>query len=254
MTEAVAAPAAAPVAAPVASPAPAPVAAAPAAPAPAPVSAASSLVDSVGTPAAPAPAPAPEAAPLKLPGKDATPADWTTFYRSLGAPEKGEAYGITVPQGADGKFAKEAATWMAEQGLMPQQAQGLVAKWNAFVEQGRTDQAKAAEAAITAAHTKNVAEEATLKTEWGQAHDANLGLAKQAIATFVKPLAGDKAGDLVAAVEGVIGYAATIKLMHSIGKGLGTGQLHGAGNTTGAPNPLAALYPSMFGGEKRNDL
>lgn len=250
MTEAVAPPAAAPVAAaPVASPAPAPVAAAPVAPAPAPVSAASSLVDPAGTPA-----PAPEAAPLKLPGKDATPADWTTFYRSLGAPEKGDAYGITVPEGSDGKFAKEAATWMAEQGLMPQQAQGLVAKWNAFVEQGRTDQAKAAEAAVTAAHTKNVAEEATLKTEWGQAHDANLGLAKQAIATFVKPLAGDKAGDLVSAVESVIGYAATIKLMHSIGKGLGTGQLHGAGNTTSAPNPLAALYPSMFGGEKRNDL
>ncbi len=246
---------AAPAAAPVApAAAPAAPAAAPSAAAPAPVSAAASLVDPAGAPAAPAPGPAASQSPaapaaLTLPGKDAKPQEWSAFYRAIGAPETGDAYGIQTAKGADGAFAKEAATWMAEQGLMPHQAQGLVAKWNAYVEAQKTATTQASETAAQAAHAKNTAEAETLKTTWGAQHDANLGQAKQAIAQFVRPVAGDKSGDVVSAIEGVIGYAATVKLMHSIGKGLGTGGLQGAGNAPAKPSALEAMYPSMFGGK-----
>lgn len=204
----------------------APAVAAPAAPAVAPTAAAPA--------AAPAASPAaPAAPPLTLPGKDAGTAEWQAFYRSIGAPTSADGYKLEVPQGADPTFAKTAATWMAEAGLLPAQAEALSKQWNAHVaEQATLQESRAAEAAaaeLQRRHTENVRQETALKTEWGVNHDANLAAAKQAIGQFVAPLAGDKVADIMTAVEGVIGYAATVKLFHGIGKGLATGQIRGVG-------------------------
>lgn len=122
---------------------------------------------------------------------------------------------------------------MAEAGLLPAQAEALSKQWNAFVaEQGTLQQtaAAAAEAAeLQKRHTENVRQETALKTEWGANHDANIAAAKQAMGQFVVPAAGDKWEQVVAAVEGVIGYAATIKMFNGIGKSLATGQIRGVG-------------------------
>jgi hypothetical protein len=222
-----------------------------AAPAPAaPLSAASALIDTPAapapaapapTPAAPTPAPAaPAPAPaeppkpadaLAIPGKDATPAQWSAFYRQLGAPENADGYQLPVPEGGDAAFAKTAATWMAEAGLMPQQAKALAEKWNTFVaEQATLGQQRSADDARLAAeraHTENVRQESALKTEWGSAFDANMGQAKQAVSQYVRGVAGDKTAEVIGAVEAVLGYAATTKLFQSIGRGLATGQARG---------------------------
>lgn len=163
---------------------------------------------------------------MKLPGKDATPEQWAEFYKAVGAPETPEAYDLPVPEGQDGVFAKTAATWFKDAGLLPQQATALAAKWNEFT----TAQAAAAEAAetqrIAALDTRNKAEEAALKTEWGQSHDANMELARRAVRQFVP---GDKAADVVSALEERLGYAETIKFMHAIGRGLGEHDAPGLG-------------------------
>lgn len=180
---------------------------------------------------------------MKLPGKDATPEQWAEFYKAVGAPDTPEAYQLPVPEGQDGEFAKTAATWFKDAGLLPQQAQALASKWNEFT----SAQAAAAEAAeqqrIAQLDTRNKAEEATLKTEWGQQHDANMELARRAVRQFIPT---DKAGDVIAALEDRLGYAETIKLMHAIGKGLGEHDAPGLGRAPAPGRKSAAEI--LYGG------
>ena len=214
-------------------PAPAAAPAAPATPGAAPaVPAASAPAADPG--AAPA---APETPALTVPGKDAPPEAWAEFYKAIGAPDKAEAYELPVPEGDTGEFAKTAANWFKEAGLLPQQAQALAAKWNEF----STAQAQAAEAAeqqrIAALDQKNKAEEASLKTEWGQSHEANMELARRAVRQFIP---SEKAADVVSALEDKLGYAETIKLMHAIGKGLGEHDAPGLGRSNEPARKSAA--------------
>jgi len=180
---------------------------------------------------------------VKLPGKDATPEQWAEFYKAVGAPDKAEAYELPVPDGQDGEFAKTAATWFKDAGLLPQQAKALAGKWNEFT----AAQAAASEAAETqrlaAIESKSKAEEASLKNEWGQSHDANMELARRAVRQFI-PQA--KAGDVIAALEERMGYAETIKFMHSIGKGLGEHDAPGLGGSPAAGKKSAAEI--LYGG------
>ena len=227
-------------------------AAAPAAPAPAaPLSAVSTLVgDTAPAPAAAAPAatPAPAEPPkaeepaLKLPGKDAPPEAWAEFYKQIGAPESAEAYELPVPEGDNGEFAKTAASWFKDAGLLPQQAQALAAKWNEFstAQQQAAQQAEAAR--VQALDTKNRAEEAALRTEWGQQHEANMELAKRAARQF---LPADKSGDVITALEDRLGYSETIKLLHNIGKGLGEHDAPGLGEKAPARKDAASI---LYGG------
>jgi hypothetical protein len=213
--------------------------------------------DTTAAPAAPAAAtPAPTVAPdatvaptepqapaLALPAKDAPPEAWAEFYKQIGAPDKAEAYELPVPEGDDGKFAKTAAEWFKDAGLLPQQAQALASKWNEFT----AAQAAATEAAeaqrIAQLDTRNKAEEQALKTEWGQQHDANMELARRAVRQFVP---GDKAADVVSALEDKLGYAETIKLMHAIGKGLGEHDAPGLGKPVAPARKSAAEI--LYGG------
>lgn len=209
--------------------------------------------------AAPTDAPAPAAAPaaerpaapetpaLTLPPKDATPEQWAEFYKQIGAPDKPEAYELPVPEGDSGEFAKTAATWFKEAGLLPQQARVLAAKWNEF----SAAQAQAAEAAeqrrIAQMDAQNKQQEAALKTEWGQQYEANMELARRAVRQFIP---GDKAADVISALEDKLGYAETIKLMHSIGRGLGEHDAPGLGRAQqpGRKSAAEILYGGSSGG------
>lgn len=220
-----------------AAPAAAPAAAALAAPAAAPVVAPNATT-------APASAPAdPQAPSLTLPPKDAPPEAWAEFYKAIGAPDKAEAYQLPVPDGDDGQFAKTAANWFKDAGLLPQQAQALASKWNEFAAAQSAQQQQAEAARIQALDTKNRAEESALKTEWGQQHEANMELAKRAVRQFVP---GEKAADVISALEDKLGYAETIKLMHAIGKGLGEHDAPGLGQPSGAGKKSIAEI--LYGG------
>lgn len=190
---------------------------------------------------------APETPALTLPGKDATPEQWAEFYKQIGAPDKPEAYELPVPEGDSGEFAKTAATWFKEAGLLPQQAQALAAKWNEF----SAAQAQAAEAAeqqrIAQMDAQNKQQEAALKAEWGQQHEANMELARRAVRQFIP---GDKAADVISALEDKLGYAETIKLMHSIGRGLAEHDAPGLGRAQqpGRKSAAEILYGGSSGG------
>ena len=222
-------------AAPAAAPAPA-AAAAPAAPAAAPAA-----------PAAGDPSAAAAEFSVKLPPKDASPEQWAEFYKQIGAPDKPEAYELPVPEGDSGEFAKTAAAWFKEVGLLPQQAQALAAKWNEF----SAAQAQAAEAAeqqrIAQMDAQNKQQEAALKTEWGQQYEANMELARRAVRQFIP---GDKAADVISALEDKLGYAETIKLMYSIGRGLGEHDAPGLGRAQqpGRKSAAEILYGGSSGG------
>lgn len=203
-------------------------------PAAAPAAAPAQVPAATQEPAATSAQETPDPAAVALPGPDATPDQWKTFYKALGAPESGDGYQLPVPEGGDAAFAKEAATMMAEAGLLPRQAEALAKWWNdkaAALTAAQSDQAAQAEAAkLREQHAANTADEATLRQEWGAQHDANMEAAKRAVRQFITPMApAGKTSALVAAIEGVVGYGATMRMMHAIGKGLMTGQAHGLG-------------------------
>lgn len=238
--------------APAAPAAPAPAAAAPAAP----VNAATALMGDPAAAAGAAPAPAadPAADPAKptepapvaltMPGKDATPEEWSAFYAQIGRPETPEGYELPVPEGDDGDFAKQMAPILHKNGLTAEQAKGLAADWNAMMAAQLAEIEAADVAHATAMNVKNTAEAAELKNEWGQAHDANMHFAKLAVQQFMP---ADKAGDVIAAIESKLGYKATIQFLHGIGKGLGEHDAAGMGaNNSAPPKTLAErLYPGL---------
>jgi hypothetical protein len=205
---------------------------------PAPAAAAPAPAD--GAPAAAAGEQAPAA--LVMPGKDATPEDWSAFYAQIGRPETPEGYELPLPEGDDGAFAKQMAPVLHKHGVTAEQAKGLAADWNAMVAAQVADMDKADADAAIAMNAKNVAEAAALKNEWGQAHEANMHFAKLAVQQFMPT---DKAGDVIAAIESKIGYKATIEFLHGIGKGLGEHDAAGMGaNNSGPTKSLAErLYP-----------
>ena len=180
-----------------------------------------------------------------MPGKDAKPEDWAAFYKQLGAPEKAEDYKLPVPDGDDGAFAKQASEWFKDAGILPQQAEKLTGAWNQFVAQQQQVADKAEADRATALHAKNTAEKADLRNEWGAAHTANMEFARRAATQFFPQ---DKAADVIASMENVLGYKGTIQALHRIGQGLAehdaVGLRQGAGS--GGEKSLAErMYPSM---------
>ena len=194
-----------------------------------------------------APVVAPVAVQVTLPGKDATPADWSKYYADIGAPKDATGYELPVPEGVDGAFAKEAATAMAKVGLLPNQASALAAWWNERVssttEAGKAAATAAETARVTAADAAAKRDDAALRNEWGTAADQNMEHAKRAAREFVTPFAGDKTADIITAIENSIGYAATMKLMHAIGSKIGEAQPRGLGTS---PAPKAnGMYEQL---------
>lgn len=179
-----------------------------------------------------------------MPGKDATPEQWSEFYAAIGRPETPEAYELPVPEGDTGEFAKEMAPILHKHGITADQAKGLAADWNAMIAKQSEAMAAAEAAQVQAMNAKNTAEAQALQNEWGQAHTENMELARRAIRQFMP---GDKAGATIAAIEGVLGYKGAIQFLHGIGKGLGESDAAGLGSNNGgtAIKPLAErLWPS----------
>lgn len=208
-------------------------------------------------PAAAAPVAAPAAAPseppatteqaeptaVKLPGKDATPEDWAAFYKAIGAPDSADAYKLPVPEGDDGAFAKTASEWFKDAGVLPQQAEKLAGKWNEFVTAQIAESEKAEADRIAALNAKNTAERQELQNEWGQRTTENMEFAKRAATQFFPK---DNAAQVISAIENVLGYKATIQMLHNIGKGLGEHDATaGLGSATGG-QPAKSLAERMF--------
>jgi hypothetical protein len=175
--------------------------------------------------AEPAPAPAPAEPGLTLPGKDATPEQWSEFYGKLGRPEKSADYGLTVRDGEDAAFVGEVAEVMHKYGLTKEQALGLQKELSEKAD-GRLSAAEQQKQA--AQDAKNQAEQTELKTELGDRYDGQIELAKRAVRQF----AGEQAADIVDAVEAKLGYKGTMKFFMSIGAGLGEHDASGQAQTT----------------------
>lgn len=224
--------------------APAAPVAAPATPAVQDVAAALGAAPEAAKPADAPAAPNPDA--LTMPGKDATPEAWAEFYGKIGRPESADKYELPVPEGDNGAFAKAVAPMLHKAGLTGEQAKTLATEWNAMQAKAEADYVAGENARITALNTKNKAEADALKTEWGDQNDANMEHARRAMRKFFP---ADKAGDVISAIEGVVGYKGTITMLHSIGKGMAEHSAPGLGDNTsggGAPKTLAErMYPGM---------
>lgn len=169
---------------------------------------------------------------LTMPGKDATPEEWSAFYAQVGRPETPEGYELPIPEGESDAFAKQMAPVLHKHGISAEQAKGLAADWNAMMQAQQEAGVQAETERHAAQKSKNEAESVSLRNEWGQQNDANMHHAKLAVQQF---LPKEQAGDIISAIESKVGYAATIKFLHSIGKGLAESDAAGLGeNTTGA--------------------
>lgn len=112
---------------------------------------------------------------VQVPGKHATPEDWTTFYHKTGLPQSLETYEVKLPEGAE--FNDGFVSQLKEQaflaGVKPDQLNPILAWYD-----------KANKEAVTLMETesqqKRDEEVKALKFEWGQAFDQKLQQAKAA--------------------------------------------------------------------------
>lgn len=158
----------------------------------------------------------PENELLRLP-KEGDAEAWGQFYDRLGRPKSPDDYGLPVPEGDDGAFAKTAAQWMHEAGLTPAQAKLLGEKNNEWLAQQvqSFNEQKAVES------DRQLSE---LKTEWGQAFDQNVEIARRAANQF-----GIKE-DQMEALEDALGTKGMMQLFNNIGQSLGEHKAEGFGS------------------------
>lgn len=156
---------------------------------------------------------------IKLPTND-DPAAWNEIYGKLGRPETADKYGLPVPEGDKGEFAKVASDWFHKNGLSVKQAQGVTKDWNEFV----ATQMKAHTAEIAQRDNKQVAD---LKTEWGANMAAYSDTADRGAEAF-----GLKA-EQINALKQAMGPGEAMKLLFNIGSKLGTEQATVTGDTRG---------------------
>jgi hypothetical protein len=145
---------------------------------------------------------------VKLPKADAAPEEWAPVYDRLGRPKSPDEYGLPVPEGDAGEFAKTASTWFHEAGLNGRQARVVAEKWNAHVAAEMKREADA----TAAAHAEQVA---ALKTEWGANMQANTALVDRAAVAF------GMSAEQLNALKATMGPAGAMKFMHAIGSKLG---------------------------------
>jgi hypothetical protein len=197
------------------------------------------------------------------PAADAKLEDHVAFQRKLGAPDKAEGYVLPLPDGADPALAKAAAGWMAELGVQPYAAAGLVERFNAHMA-GVIEQQQATAAADLARAVES--DVLSVRSEWGASYDHNRGIAESAIVKLVVPFVpvgkdvapaeqaavrSAKAAEVVGALRSSMGQAAMMRMFHAMGKGFATGQPHGIGASGGAgagqPSLADKLYPNGGG-------
>lgn len=167
--------------------------------------------------------------------KDDDPEAWGQVYDKLGRPGKPEEYGLPVPEGDPGEFAKQAASWFHEAGLTKRQADALAGKWNEYAGAQQGEAAKAEEARQAALAEEWTQAETALRTEWGEQYDNNLNMARAAAQKLgVDPDALEK-------MQGVMGQAALMRHFHSVAQLYREGELAPGGqNKSGAMTPAQA--------------
>jgi hypothetical protein len=156
-----------------------------------------------------------------IPDDNATPEQRQAFMQKLGVPASPDGYGIKVPEGAPDAFAKNAAQWMHEAGIPAKAGEALASKYNEFVTAQQAE-------AQTAFAARSEQEFTGLKSEWGQAFDQNIELGKRAALQFIPGSPEERAATLQA-LEQTLGTGKLLKLMASIGSGLGEHKLHADG-------------------------
>lgn len=105
---------------------------------------------------------------------------WAAVYAKMGRPETAEGYELPVPEGDTGEFAKAASQWLYDAGLSKQQAQALIASYNAH----GAAQMEAHQAAIAQQVEKDMT---SMKQSWGADFDANSAIVRTAVNTFATP-------------------------------------------------------------------
>lgn len=165
---------------------------------------------------------------LRLP-KDDDAEGFMQIMAKLGRPESPDQYELPVPEGDDGAFAKQAATWFHELGLPKKQAAGLAEKWNQYAQSQIEAQAKDAENAAKA-------DVEALKAEWkGEEFNKNVELARR-----VRKSAG-VTDDEAIAIERALGVKRAAMVFAGLGKGLGEARfLDSGGNGSFGMSPEAA--------------
>jgi hypothetical protein len=167
-----------------------------------------------------------------VPDENSSPETRKAFLTKMGVPEKADGYKLPVPTGGNDAFAKEAANWFHEQGVPAKAAEGLTTKFNEYAAAQQT----AAETAFAASAERDFTE---LKTEWGQAFNQNIELGKRAAMQFI-PGTDAERGVILDKLERSLGTGALLKLMSSIGQGLGEHKMYGAEGNGGAMTPAQA--------------
>lgn len=161
---------------------------------------------------------APKERLLRLPEKDDDPA-WKEVYKRMGAPDTAEDYKVEA-SATDPEFAKWAKGTFHELGLSRKQAESLAGKFNQYAESMK-------EKFTTTTATKSQEEAATLKKEWGVAHEQNLDLAKRAAKAF------GVTGEQIDALQKQMGFAGVMKHFHAIGTKMGEDSFVEGGKTPG---------------------
>jgi hypothetical protein len=143
---------------------------------------------------------------------------WEPIYEKLGRPPTADGYKLTVPDGQDPAFSKEAAQWFHGAGLAPAQAQALVEKWNAFQTTAAQNAAKAEQEALRTEHE-------ALSAEWGTgpAAEAQREYARRAAVTLGLD------AEAITALEKVSGFSKTMKALAKVGQMSGEAQAVGMG-------------------------
>lgn len=165
---------------------------------------------------------------LKLPGADSDKAAWDDVYTKLGRPANSTEYEVPVPEGTDTTFADWAKGTFHELGLSKTQGKGLSEQWSAFAK-SMQDKQKVEYSQKIAADTS------ALKTEWGQAFDQNINVAKRATSVFGFDAA------TVDKLEAGMGFSGLMKFMHTLGTRLGEDKfVSGDGGGSGIMTPDGA--------------
>lgn len=149
------------------------------------------------------------AVPANADDKDA----YTAIYRTLGRPDNAEGYKLPEAVKLNADEWKLFAPIFHGAGLSQGQTEAIT---GAYYKRA-TEQAAAIEAERVAAETREVEK---LSGEWASNAEANKDIASRAF----RVLGLDE--ETTNKIEGAIGYYATMKLFHNIGKGLSESVMH----------------------------
>lgn len=165
---------------------------------------------------------------LAVPNDEKDVDAYNALYKTLGRPDKPDAYKLAEGSKISGDEWKNFAPIFHEAGL----GQGQVDRILAAYEKRAID-------LNTAAETERANEEgrqiAKLDGEWGSNNEANKDIASRAFrALGIDEAMSDK-------IEGAIGYYATMKLFHAIGSGMKEPAFHQDGQKGGKGGDAGTL-------------